>query len=641
MSEYGDFDFDAQSRILREAKRRGDPVAKLLAEMLADLGNSSLDISDKHFNAGALIDMAGLHDSDLLAVGRDLLSRKQSISQAVVAHLPSEFRASLYAGERRTITGQSNRDARQDTGLSLSRPPSEQAELTSTPETPILLLVGTEQEHAANVALAKAECRQVQPLRVPSIDAARRLFAEPVCGMVLGASVWSASSDEHPALLDEILALSSYMRIYINASSLSAENLRLLSEQIEKFKSIYNCQLPIVILGSANISVADLLPLERVSALFQIASAISLHPDELNQNEGALLRMVVQSSASRFTLNPDIQIQRIDTRTFSVGKSGARTLFARVGSLGHSLVVKFDRAQDVKEEVRRFTQYIRRIDNSPPPSLVYHGDASAVVFETVLDAGTDYSPAKSLRTELDEVALSEVDWGTTETEANVFEGIRRSVAWLEKLSRLPAEAKDAQDYSWLHATVSAFLRNGGVLSLTNFKGVPIDVGASSLASIEAVIPHSSLCCSHGDINLENVLLVDNRVPKIIDFRWTGLGHPCMDIVRLFAVMFFRYFRCCDGEESAMQLVMRVIEGLTVDDLFLKFPAISSTMLNRILIRTFVEIRTCCIRLQANYRLSDDQYLHVLYLHACFGLTRTDLQHSVTRATVRSLASVLH
>ena len=75
---------------------------------------------------------------------------------------------------------------------------------------------------------------------------------------------------------------------------------------------------------------------------------------------------------------------------------------------------------------------------------------------------------------------------------------------------------------------------------------PLDL---RLDAARLVAEAATIATVHGDMNLRNVLVRDGREPFLIDYAYSGPGHPCFDLVRFESALMFQMFRMTDEDPA--------------------------------------------------------------------------------------------
>jgi aminoglycoside phosphotransferase (APT) family kinase protein len=151
-------------------------------------------------------------------------------------------------------------------------------------------------------------------------------------------------------------------------------------------------------------------------------------------------------------------------------------------------------------------------------------------------------------------------------------------------------------------------------------------------------PFDSKATVHGDIHLRNILARDVNDAYLIDYSYSGPGHPAHDLTRLECCMYFQYLRPLDTEDSFVELQRAVsVECVKADELERRFESWHSSTLNRTLLQGAVYCRDRCLEVLRTYGLGLHDYLAAKFILSCYSVSLPALQLGFVRSTIRALA----
>ena len=158
------------------------------------------------------------------------------------------------------------------------------------------------------------------------------------------------------------------------------------------------------------------------------------------------------------------------------------------------------------------------------------------------------------------------------------------------------------------------------------------------AAVQLLQDASDLATMHGDMHLRNVLVRDGRDPFLIDYAYSGPGHPCFDLVRCESALLFSTFRMTDDERLVRDLLLAMPrDGATLASVSAEFPTLCCSRGNRLAIQASIDARAACMELLAQYGITPRHYHAMKLVVGCQCLTMPHMQTGVVRAAVSAAA----
>jgi hypothetical protein len=156
-----------------------------------------------------------------------------------------------------------------------------------------------------------------------------------------------------------------------------------------------------------------------------------------------------------------------------------------------------------------------------------------------------------------------------------------------------------------------------------------------------IVAGNAVATIHGDMNLRNVLVRDGREPFLIDYAYSGPGHPCYDLVRFESALMFQMFRMTEDESRVCDLMLALNrDGVTLESLADDFHSLCASVGNRVAIQAAIAVKTACVDLLRQYRLPLCHYFAMKLVIACQSLTMPRLQTGIIRASTSASAQLL-
>jgi Ser/Thr protein kinase RdoA (MazF antagonist) len=161
-----------------------------------------------------------------------------------------------------------------------------------------------------------------------------------------------------------------------------------------------------------------------------------------------------------------------------------------------------------------------------------------------------------------------------------------------------------------------------------------DVGEPLEAVVALLQPLEVATTVHGDLHAGNVLLPDDRVPRLIDFARAGAGHPAFDFVRLSSAIAYASLRCL-VPEARMRAYFFALHSSTrtAGEIAADFPDMIAGALAEIANTALVlgrDAATAALPADENGRA---EYAAMVYLVAAQSLTRPEFQSGIVRAAL--------
>lgn len=612
-----------------------DGSIRLFSELCASLAETtSLGPVERERRAGLILRKAPTDPRFFQEIAEVASSWPADIKNAVTAFLPAQLKPLVYGKRRSDSPPRSSTAPAPETagGVTVASPA-----MHDTDTMPEVLLVGTAQEHESNHRHLERE--GYRPLRAGSMDEFRNLLNADVVGILVGRSWWAIlPQDEHQAFAEMLFHHSSFtwLKIDIHGCRVSAN----LPELCRHSRFREPAAMEVVMGDSSTINAIDIQSLAHASQLIDNPTGIRLCPADIDPVQGKLLIGGIAQHVKFRRFPPALHLQEIGTATVQGGLSQALIVRAQPDDGGLPFIAKLADLRLLRDEMYRFHHFIGPWDNVLKPQLHYHGGSGLIIFGLVDAPETPLQPAPTLEDTLRRALLTESGGMTTgvPTEQALRELIERTITKIQSLNSRRCADRTVASFAWIDVESFDAMVAGGIA----WKLPALPSGRDPLdgrhAAVALVGKGSDAATIHGDMHLRNVLVRDGREPFLIDYAYSGPGHPCFDLVRFSSAILFTVFRMTDDESRVRELLCAIQEdNATLETIAGTFPALCSSLGNRLAVHASISAKKACRELLAQYGLSPCHYHAMQLVVGCQSLTMPQLQTGIVRAAVSAAA----
>ncbi len=374
--------------------------------------------------------------------------------------------------------------------------------------------------------------------------------------------------------------------------------------------------------NGCRLSPADIASIQRVASLLDVSANTRFHPREIGCAESFLVRVAATKHVRGHRLDHRIKLDQIQTSFFSQGRSRAKVVMVRLDDSAPGFVMKVDEAEQLRKEMQLYYTYISWWDGRTSPELYFHGDAAAIIFSLVDSPDTPGSPAPTLDDQIEKAVNGELgSWGEAPPrEEDLTIAIERTVAKLACLNRHQCTDKGC-GYRWMADTIGHLASKGVIWEITDIRGNPIALPDITSRAATIIQPLQDAAFVHGDVHLMNVLLRENRDPFLINYEYSGPGHPCFDLARLDAAVMFKCFRAVVPEPRLAAFVAAIsVGGVSYANLERNYRDVLTSVGNRIAAKTSISVRKQCLDLLTERGANVDHYYAMKVLVSSSALT---------------------
>jgi hypothetical protein len=456
-----------------------------------------------------------------------------------------------------------------------------------------VVLIGTEQEHVRNDGMLRAE--GLDPLRLPSLEPLWNIAPTGLCGFIVGASAWGQIPEaEQRVAVRRICEYSTFLFARVCLDGLAPAIAQTFIKDAAAARCGFLDASRFCHGQDCDLSLADIQALQSTARLLEKASRADFFPLGLSENDASLLRLI---AAERHQITDTLVIRKLGTRELAGGRSAARVFLLSDGR-AQPFVAKLALAEELAEEHNRYARWIQYWEPLVTnPTFHAHQGSAAISFRLHSAADGNSRPAPTLEDCLE--GLRSAEWSSPIEEAkarasDLFHATSRAIDRLVELNSREFDGSQADDF-WLPWPIKVLASRGIEITVVNREWETIqlsDVVAQAHARLK---PNLTRGVVHGDIHGRNILLLD-RLPAFIDFRWSGGGHPLVDLVRLDATVRSIAMRMVLPKQSMFDVIRAIyVEGREADDVLANNAALAASPLTELALRVAAKTRQAAIK----------------------------------------------
>jgi hypothetical protein len=462
------------------------------------------------------------------------------------------------------------------------------------------VLIGTAEEHVRNEGMLRNA--GLDPLRLPSLEPLWNIAPTGLCGFVVGASAWGQvpQADQRRAVR-RICEYSTFIFARVCLDGLAPATARTFVEDAaaarcglldgRKFCHGQDCDL----------TLADIQVLLSIAQLLEKASNADFFPIGLSESDASLLRLI---AAERHQAADPLTIRKLGTRELAGGRSAARVFLLSDGR-AQPFVAKVDDAEVLVEELGRYKRWIQEWEPSvTSPTFHAHLGSAAVSYRLQAAPDGNGQPAPTLEDCLEDLRSAEWTRPMEETigrASDLLQATSRAVDRLVGLNSRPSPPSQADEF-WLDWPIRDLAARGIDTAILNRDWETLQVSTVVTRAMARLQPNLSRGVIHGDIHGRNILLLD-RLPAFIDFRWSGPGHPLVDLTRLDAAVRTIAMRMVLPKQSMFQAFEAIYaDGQSAEQVLADHPALAASPLTALAVRVAARTRQAALQVAQSHSL---------------------------------------
>jgi hypothetical protein len=474
------------------------------------------------------------------------------------------------------------------------------------------------------------------PLRSSSREELDRLLAtNEICGFLVDSSFLRAVGDQQADVLRQLAECSTFTFTRIQEDDLYAS-----TPEVATLFSQTHCSVgpPTVeqlsFRDRSELQERELPNLIEARERLTVTSTGIFVPAELSEAEFRLLAAAMKRYAKARSFDPRAELTSARTAFMQGGAAGARVVLVKVDYLRYPVVVKVDSKSSILEEARRFLTFIQAHNQELRPEVHLHGDAALIIFDVIANSDVSHViPAPTLASELDAYWFSEMkDPETHGNDAALVAAVRNAA---ERLAVV----------NILHNSDASFecRANPYVKGVRDMEDHGFNWGFTEAMRLHRdrcqslLDEHKTVAVCHGDAHTRNVL-VRGQQGYLIDYAYSGPGHPCADLTRLELAVFFSFFHPFGSEERVVELQRDLsTEGVGSQVLEQRYPDLCRSRSNRLCISLCTTVRDQVRAVLGAHGLDWKDYRATKVLSAWQALQVPTLQQSLVRSVIFALS----
>lgn len=462
---------------------------------------------------------------------------------------------------------------------------------------------------------------------------------EDICAVIVEESFLSTlSKDDQKKLLSTLSSYSTFIWL-----KLCETNLLLTRSEVSDIISEARCALSepslkqVLLTNRAGIQERDLASIATCrDSLARDKSASLFVPGEIGDGELRLLVAALTDFVRRKRFRLKASVTSIKTKFVQSGRpDDAKVAVVRVNELRIPIVVKVASGlwrEIIKDEARRFHTFIESGDKELHPEVHLHGRTALMIFGLIESGDDDQEPAPTLDEVLKGFWLSEM-YGDDlmQKHEQILKAYNRAIKKVIQLNTIRSQEKGFE------CKANPYLEE---LKKMEGRGFDWGLGQDALQkrneSEHLIRGESQKAIAQGDLHTRNILLRGEN-GFLIDYAYSGPGHPCTDLVRLELSLFFNYFTPFVSEQVLIDLQRDLTHHhFSSPQLLSKYPDVFRSHMNRLCIEMCIIAREAIDIVLKSHALGWEHYRAIKLLAAWQALQVSTLQRSLVRVVIAAI-----
>jgi hypothetical protein len=624
---------------LRNADFVETAVVSFLKTFIAALSNQCpLSAREKRSRIDSVLRLLPLRPANLSAAIADMPPLYPTLRTMLASALPIELRQYVYPQSEKSPGSTSVINDEKATTKPPAIPPTSIEEVKGLPQ--VVVMSATERD--SNLHLLRSN--NFLPLSVATPSKLSEVLegAWDICGFVADGSFWAQiPCAEQERVLAQIAGFSSFAWLRIDTTNLQVREQRI-ADIVRTATADPNTSGVdrLSLQSDANLKGSQLDWLVAANESLEDPDQCKIYPGELNAKETHLVQCAVrQGLHPRLSGGAQLKMSPIRASFLKEGRTSAKVAVISFDSGLEPMVLKVDSQDYIVDEATRFNRFIKPLDDNLNPRVFIHGTVGVLVFDLVNHPHNPRSPAPTAEKRIEHLWHSEVypagrDPSSETILNNMRLGLQSAIQKLGRLNRTAHSGTGIENYSKpsvraiedLEASgLSWGFHNDFILARNRAKGQFENLDGRAVV--------------HGDVQLRNVLLRDDREAFFIDYASSGPGHPCIDLVRLELSLFYSAFRSLSGEEEIASLNRDLsVTSMTSTDLKSKYAHLLKVHTNMLWLDAAVMARDECLQVLAEFGGRRGDYVICKYLSAWSSLAISSVPSSLARSVIAGLGS---
>jgi hypothetical protein len=550
--------------------------------------------------------------------------------------LPPEYRGAVFQGKQATPPQQNNlavaADAlafHDDIAAHVSAVTEQQASFSD------VIVLSLTDDPATKKLLESAK---FVPLRCPSVEALGEMISnnEEICAFLVESSFLSSlDRGQQAALINKLATYSTFAWLRFQEDALLQNNV-----EVGQLIASARCRTSqpevtdVSFRDKAGLQERELASLISARSRLMEGEAHGLFiPGELAGLELKLLGAAMSQYSKRRRFNPRAELTQITTKFLQGGQTGARVALVKVNDLRVPVIVKLDKKESILDEARRFLTFIHKDNPDLNPEVHLHAEAALIVFGIIPDPNAEAEqPAPTL-----EQRLTEYWYDEMQDPVHCSDGTVLVKGLSDAAKRLAILNKQRCFDSSFVCRANPFLASLKKMENEGFSWGFDDKAIAEREKAERLLSlagQQAIC--HGDAHTRNIL-IRREQGFLIDYAYSGPGHPCSDLVRLELSIYLSRFLQFGPEQELVALQRDLsIERLPLADLLLRHENLIRSKTNRLCLTMCVSARDIVGDVLAVHKLPWEHYLSTKLLASWQALQVPNLQHGLARGIIAAL-----
>jgi hypothetical protein len=337
--------------------------------------------------------------------------------------------------------------------------------------------------------------------------------------------------------------------------------------------------------------------------------------------------------SKRRHFNPRAELTRVTTKFLQGGQTGARVASVRVDDLRVPVIIKLDSKDLILEEARRFLTFIQKDNPELNPEVHLHGSAALIVFGMIPESDNNVEQAAPTLEE----ELTKYWYGEMKNPISCDDGNLILAGFVDAARRLASLNKQSCFDRSFQSKANPFLNGVKEMEKSGFRWGFSKERIALRDRAEALIADlSQNAVCHGDAHSRNVLIRRDQ-GLLIDYAYSGPGHPCCDLVKLELSVYFGKFLLLGPESELIELQHDLtVQRLPISDLLSKHQSLLRSKMNQLCIKMCVRARDLIGEVLASHELDWNHYAAVKILSSWQALQVPSFQQSLVRSVIAAI-----
>ncbi len=599
-----------------------------------------LDNTERERRLGSVFGRASVNPEDLLSIGEaGAMLRNAILRNALAQLLPPEFRSLVF--RPKDAVRQKSPEPQITSAEEIQLSEDLAAEVPSDAEAHTafsdVIVLSISDDPATKKLLGSAGFVM---LRCQTIDELNKMLEtnEEICAFLVENSfLTSLDERQQSALITKLACFSTFVWLRFQEDGLIADNLSV-GQRIasDRCRTSPPDVTELSFRDGAGLQERELPALRSAQMRLGEGEAHGRFiPGELTAFELKLLGAAMSQYSKRRRFNPGAELTQVTTKFLQGGQTGARVALVKVNDLQVPVIVKLHQKEFILDEARRFLTFIHKDNLELNPEVHLHAGAALIVFGVIPDAHAEAEqPAPTLEQRLTDFWYEEMrEPMGSGNGALLLKGFTDAARRLSALNQQKCFNKN------FRCMANPYLIGIKAMEKKGFDwGFPERALTARERAENLLAGADQIAICHGDAHTRNVLIRGEQ-GFLIDYAYSGPGHPCSDLIRLeLSVYLTRFVQL--GGDVALDALQRdlSVERLPLDDLLLSHKSILRSKTNQLCLKMCVIARDLVTEVLAAHKLPWEHYIAVKLLTSWQALQVPNLQQFLARSVISAIGT---